>query len=51
MWRHAHILRTVFKNISSFLYDYQGALNILDETDNLILQILSDNFMKDGWRR
>ena len=46
IYRRAHILHTILKNISSFCT--MGALNILDEIeiDNLILQILLDNFMK-----
>ena len=34
--------------IQKYIYDCQGALNILDDTDNLILQILFDDYMK-GW--
>ena len=37
----------MFKNYLVF-ERLQGALNILDETDILILQVLSDDFMKGG---
>ena len=47
MLRRAHILHAVFKNLSSFRTIVRKVYDI----PNLILKILSDDFLKEGSRR